>query len=151
MPVVLVITAAMVGYFGLRRTRLGVHIYAVGGNAEAAGLAGVNVALTTISVYALSGFCAGMGGLITASRLMGGYPSAGTRNELFFSIAAAVGGGVSFFGGVGSGLGALVRSPAHTNRIQWDDFVERTQFLAAAGYRPHHPPWRYRRHLPPTF
>jgi ribose transport system permease protein len=49
-----------------------------------------------------------MGGLITASRLMVGYPSAGTGNELFFSIAAAVVGGVSLFGGVGSVLGAML-------------------------------------------
>jgi ribose transport system permease protein len=108
MPVVLVTVAAIVGYLVLQRTRLGVHIYAVGGNVEAAGLAGVNVALTTISVYAISGFCAGMGGLITTSRLMVGYPSAGTGNELFFSIAAAVVGGVSLFGGVGSVLGAML-------------------------------------------
>ncbi len=108
MPVVLVATAAVIGHLVLRRTRLGVHIYAVGGNAEAAGLAGVNVALTTLSVYALSGFCAGMGGLITTSRLMVGYPSAGTGNELFFSIAAAVVGGVSLFGGVGTVLGAML-------------------------------------------
>ncbi|MEY2604953.1 MAG: ribose transport system permease protein [Verrucomicrobiota bacterium] len=108
MPVVLVTIAALIGYLVLRRTRLGVHIYAVGGNAEAAGLAGVNVALTTISVYAISGFCAGMGGLITTSRLMVGYPSAGSGNELFFSIAAAVVGGVSLFGGVGSVLGAML-------------------------------------------
>ena len=109
MPVVLVtLAAALIGYLALQRTRLGVHIYAVGGNVEAAGLAGVNVALTTISVYAISGFCAGMGGLITTSRLMVGYPSAGTGNELFFSIAAAVVGGVSLFGGVGSVLGAML-------------------------------------------
>ncbi len=108
MPVVLVTIAAFIGYLVLRRTRLGVHIYAVGGNAEAAGLAGVNVAFTTISVYAISGFCAGMGGLITTSRLMVGYPSAGSGNELFFSIAAAVVGGVSLFGGVGSVLGAML-------------------------------------------
>jgi ribose transport system permease protein len=108
MPVVLVTVAAFIGYFVLQRTRLGVHIYAAGGNAEAAELAGVNVGLTTISVYAISGLCAGMGGLITASRLMVGYPSAGTGNELFFSIAAAVVGGVSLFGGVGSVLGAML-------------------------------------------
>jgi ribose transport system permease protein len=108
MPVVLVTIAAVVAYLVLRRTRLGVHIYAAGGNVEAARLAGVNVALTTISVYAISGFCAGMGGLITTSRLMVGYPSAGTGNELFFSIAAAVVGGVSLFGGVGSVLGAML-------------------------------------------
>jgi ribose transport system permease protein len=108
MPVVLVTITAVVAYLVLRRTRLGVHIYAAGGNVEAARLAGVNVALTTISVYAISGFCAGMGGLITTSRLMVGYPSAGTGNELFFSIAAAVVGGVSLFGGVGSVLGAML-------------------------------------------
>ena len=108
MPVVLVTVAALIGYLTLQRTRLGVHIYAVGGNVEAARLAGVDVARTTISVYAISGFCAGMGGLITTSRLMVGYPSAGTGNELFFSIAAAVVGGVSLFGGVGSVLGAML-------------------------------------------
>ena len=108
MPVVLVTVAAIIGYLVLRRTRLGVHIYSVGGNVEAARLAGVNVALTTISVYAISGLCAGMGGLITTSRLMVGYPAAGTGNELFFSIAAAVVGGVSLFGGVGSVLGAML-------------------------------------------
>src|SRR5258708_39407988 len=62
MPVVLVITAAMVGYFVLRRTRLGIHIYAVGGNAEAAGLAGVNSWLTPLSRSALSGLPAWVGG-----------------------------------------------------------------------------------------
>src|ERR1700730_18092935 len=108
MPVVLVTVAALIGYLTLQRTRLGVHIYAVGGNVEAARLAGADVARTTISVYAISGFCAGMGGLITTSRLMVGYPSTGTGNELFFSIAAAVVGGVSLFGGVGSVLGAML-------------------------------------------
>src|SRR5208283_4911203 len=100
--------------------------------------AGVNVALTTISVYAISGFCAGMGGLITTSRLMVGYPSAGTGNELFFSIAAAVVGGVSLFGGVGSVLGAMLGA-LHCHYLERDDFVERPEFLAAAGDWIDHP------------
>lgn len=107
MPVVLVLIAAVVFAFVLRRTSTGVHIYAVGGNKETSRLAGVGIARTTILVYAVSGLCAAFGGVITASRLMVGYPTAGSGNELFFSIAAAVVGGVSLFGGIGSIPGAF--------------------------------------------
>jgi len=106
-PVVMIIVAAIIANIVLRRTRLGVHIYAVGGNVESARLAGINVAITRVSVYAISGLCAAFGGIITTSRLMVGYPSAGTGNELFYSIASAVVGGVSLFGGIGSILGAM--------------------------------------------
>ena len=92
----------------LRYTPLGVQIYATGGNPEASRLAGVNIARMIITVYAVSGFCAALGGMIVASRLMVGYPSAGSGNELFFSIASAVVGGVSLFGGIGSIPGALL-------------------------------------------
>ena len=85
-----------------------VHIYAVGGNAETSRLAGIRISRTILGVYAISGFCAAMGGLIITSRLMVGYPSAGSGNELFYSIAAAVVGGVSLFGGLGSIPGALL-------------------------------------------
>jgi len=108
MPVVLVFVAAILLTVVLRLTATGVHIYAVGGNQEASRLAGVNIARTTVLVYAISGFCASIGGLIITSRLMVGYPSAGSGNELFFSIAAAVVGGVSLFGGIGSIPGALL-------------------------------------------
>jgi len=107
-PVVLVIIAAVVAGVFLRMTRLGVHIYALGGNRAAARLAGVDVARTTLFVYAVSGFCGGMGGLIATSRLMVGFPATGSGNELFYSIAAAVVGGVSLFGGVGTVLGAMI-------------------------------------------
>lgn len=107
MPVVLVLIAAVVFTFVLRRTSTGVHIYAVGGNKETSRLAGVGIARTTILVYAISGLCAAFGGVIVASRLMVGYPTAGSGNELFFSIAAAVVGGVSLFGGIGSIPGAF--------------------------------------------
>ncbi len=107
-PVVLVTSLAVAAGFFLRMTRLGVHIYALGGNRAAARLAGVNVARTTLFVYGASGFCAGMGGLIATSRLMVGFPATGTGNELFYSIAAAVVGGVSLFGGAGTILGAMI-------------------------------------------
>lgn len=108
MPIFLVIVAAVILTIILRYTPLGTQIYAVGGNVEASRLAGVNIGRIILTVYAVSGICAAMGGLITASRLMVGYPSAGSGNELFFSIAAAVVGGVSLFGGVGSIPGALL-------------------------------------------
>ncbi|NEC92890.1 ABC transporter permease, partial [Streptomyces sp. SID12501] len=92
----------------LRLTTTGVHIYAVGGNRETSRLSGIPIGRVTMLVYALSGLCAGMGGLIVTSRLMVGYPSAGSGNELFYSIAAAVVGGVSLFGGIGSLPGALL-------------------------------------------
>lgn len=108
MPVILVIVAAIIFGFVLRFTATGVHIYAVGGNAETSRLAGVNSGRVILLAYALSGLCAAMGGLIVTSRLMVGYPSAGSGNELFYSIAAAVVGGVSLFGGIGSISGALL-------------------------------------------
>lgn len=108
MPVFLVIVAAILLTIVLRLTPLGVQIYATGGNAETSRLAGVNIGRTIITVYVVSGVCAAIGGLITASRLMVGYPSAGSGNELFFSIASAVVGGVSLFGGIGSVPGALL-------------------------------------------
>jgi ribose transport system permease protein len=92
----------------LRRTVLGTHIFAVGGNADAARLSGDSTSGVIVLVYAISGLCAGCGGLIYASRLMTGYPTAGRGDELFFSIAGAVVGGVSLFGGIGSVLGAMI-------------------------------------------
>ena len=108
MPVVLVVVFAIVFTVLLRLTPTGVHIYAVGGNRETSRLSGIPIGRVTMLVYALSGLCAGMGGLIVTSRLMVGYPSAGSGNELFYSIAAAVVGGVSLFGGIGSLPGALL-------------------------------------------
>jgi ribose transport system permease protein len=107
-PVLLLIVAALIAAMFLRFTRPGVHLYALGGNKAAARLAGVNVPAITILAYGVSGFCAGMGGLIATSRLMVGFPATGTGNELFYSIAAAVVGGISLFGGVGTVLGAMI-------------------------------------------
>ncbi|HAM44977.1 MAG TPA: ABC transporter permease [Propionibacteriaceae bacterium] len=107
-PVLLLAVATVVFMVVLKQTPSGVHIYAVGGNVDASRLAGINIGRKILMVYAISGVCAGVGGIITTSRLMVGYPTAGSGNEQFYSIASAVVGGVSLFGGVGTILGALL-------------------------------------------
>jgi ribose transport system permease protein len=106
-PVILVIIAAIVSSILLKNTVLGTHIYALGGNKLAARLSGINVMRTTVFVYAFSGFLAGVAGVVATSRLNVGYPQTGTGNQLFYSIAAAVVGGVSLFGGIGTVRGAI--------------------------------------------
>ena len=99
--VVVVVIAAFV----LRRTVFGRYVYAVGSNPESARLAGVPVTAVLVSVYAISGFLAGVGGVLFASRLNAGIPTAGTGYELN-AIAACVIGGASLFGAKGGAFGA---------------------------------------------
>jgi D-xylose transport system permease protein len=98
--------------FTLNRTRFGRYIYAVGGNAEAARRAGINVDRIRIAAFAICSFMAAVGGLVLASRLRSVDTGAGGGEILLYSIAAAVIGGTSLFGGVGhvksAILGALV-------------------------------------------
>jgi D-xylose transport system permease protein len=98
--------------FVLGRTRFGRYVYAVGGNAEAARRAGINVDRIRIYVFAICSFMAAVGGLVLASRLRSVDTNAGGGSILLYSIAAAVIGGTSLFGGVGhiksAILGALV-------------------------------------------
>jgi ribose transport system permease protein len=104
----LLIVAAVVVFavsFLLKRTVFGRYIYAVGSNPESARLAGVPVRSVIIAVYTISGLLAGLGGILLASRLGAGIPTAGTGYELF-AIAACVIGGASLFGAKGSALGA---------------------------------------------
>jgi ribose transport system permease protein len=108
-PVVVMVIVYLVAWFILERTRYGRHIYAVGGNAEAARLAGINVKLVTTSVYVLSGACAGLAGVIFSARVVSAQPTAGTGYELD-AIAAVVLGGTSLVGGRGRILGTLVGS-----------------------------------------
>ena len=107
-PVIALLIAVVIAVIFLRRTVTGTHIYAVGGNADAARLSGISIPRITLLVYSISGLCAACGGLIYGSRLMTGYPTAGRGDELFFSIAGAVVGGVSLFGGTGSVIGAMI-------------------------------------------
>jgi len=90
----------------LMRTPFGRHVYATGGNPEAAWLAGIRVNRVLLAVYALCGLCAGLAGVLVASRLNAGYPKAGEFYELD-AVTAVVVGGTSLFGGRGSIWGTL--------------------------------------------
>lgn len=100
----------VLSYFGvwvfLQHTKRGRHIYALGGNPQAARVSGINVDRTLIMVYAMCGFMAGIGGLLMAGRTNSGFPNAGLGAELD-AIAAVIIGGASFFGGRGTVLGVL--------------------------------------------
>ena len=91
----------------LARTVFGAEVYAVGGNREAARLAGIPVNRTLTLCYVLSGALAGLGGVVLAGRLDSAQPIAATGLELN-AIAAVVIGGASLFGGKGSMLGTLL-------------------------------------------
>jgi D-xylose transport system permease protein len=111
--VFLVIAGAyMLWSFVLTRTRFGRHVYAVGGNAEAARRAGINVDNVRIACFAICSMMAALGGIVLASRLRSVDTNAGGGQILLYSIAAAVIGGTSLFGGRGNMksaiLGALV-------------------------------------------
>jgi D-xylose transport system permease protein len=94
--------------FVASRTRFGRHVYAVGGNPEAARRAGINVDRIRISVFMIASVMAGIGGIILASRLRSVDPGTGGGNLLLNAIAAAVIGGTSLFGGHGRVMAALV-------------------------------------------
>lgn len=96
--------------FLAKRTTFGRHVYAVGGNAEAARRAGINVARIRIIVFTISGVMAGVGGLVLAARLQSVNLQVGGGTLLLDSISAAVIGGVSLFGGRGEVRGALLGS-----------------------------------------
>jgi ribose/xylose/arabinose/galactoside ABC-type transport system permease subunit len=91
----------------LSRTVFGAEVYAVGGNKDAARLAGIPVNRTLAIVYIISGSMAGLGGVILAGRLDSAQPIAAVGLELN-AIAAVVIGGASLFGGKGSMLGTLL-------------------------------------------
>jgi D-xylose transport system permease protein len=84
-----------------RRTTFGRHVYAVGGNPEAARRAGINVARIRITVFAISGMMAGVGGIVLAANVRSVQPDQGGGTLLLDAIAAAVIGGTSLFGGRG--------------------------------------------------
>jgi ribose/xylose/arabinose/galactoside ABC-type transport system permease subunit len=105
-PVLLMLLVFAAGWFVLRRMKFGRHVYAVGGNREAAFLAGVNIKRTMLLVYILNGLLVGLAGLVLASRLGAGVPNAGLQYELDV-IAAVVVGGTSLMGGRGSVIGTF--------------------------------------------
>jgi ribose transport system permease protein len=103
---ILVLVCAVALWFFLDRTSMGRHIFAIGGNPQAARVSGINVDKVLIVVYMICGFFAGLSGLLLAGRTDSGFPNAGIGDELD-AIAAVIIGGASFFGGRGTVLGVL--------------------------------------------
>lgn len=91
----------------LYRTKLGRHIYAVGGNREAARFSGINIARVEIVVYTVIGFLSAVTGIVLCGRMYSGQPTIGNGFE-FDAIAAVVLGGTSFTGGVGTIGGTII-------------------------------------------
>jgi D-xylose transport system permease protein len=105
----LLLIVFLVGWtYVARRTTFGRHVYAVGGNAEAARRAGINIRRIRILVFMISGAMAGMGGIVLAGRLSSVDLNAGGGTLLLDAIAAAVIGGTSLFGGRGEVRSALL-------------------------------------------
>jgi ribose/xylose/arabinose/galactoside ABC-type transport system permease subunit len=97
----------IISAFILTKTVFGRRVYAVGGNEVAAKVSGVGVPRIKISVYSISGFLAGIAGLLLASRIVSGNPTAGNSYELD-AIAAVIIGGVSMTGGSGKWFGTVI-------------------------------------------
>jgi ribose transport system permease protein len=108
-PWLVIVALAIIAicWFVLRKTVLGVHIYAVGGNPSASRLTGINVPGVLTFVYAMSGLMSGLGGVMTASRLYSASGLLGNGYELD-AIAAVILGGTSPNGGIGSVGGTLI-------------------------------------------
>jgi ribose/xylose/arabinose/galactoside ABC-type transport system permease subunit len=105
-PVAVMAAVFALSWLLLMRTPFGRHVYATGGNREAAWLSGIRVDRVLLAVYGLSGLSAGLAGVLVASRLNAGYPKAGEFYELD-AVTAVVVGGTSLFGGRGSIWGTL--------------------------------------------
>ncbi|WP_033291691.1 sugar ABC transporter permease [Amycolatopsis jejuensis] len=130
-PIVLVLLVA--GTYVLNRTRYGRHLYAVGGNKEAARRAGINVPKLRTSVFVICSSFAAIGAIVYSSKIGAVNPQAGGLNTLLFAVGAAVIGGTSLFGGKGriidaviggavlaivnNGLGLLQQKPAVVNIV----------------------------------
>ena len=106
-PVLIAFAIGAIMTFLATRTRFGRYVYAAGGNPEAAVLAGINTKLLTVKVFALMGFLVGVSAIISSARLDAATNALGQLNELYV-IAAAVIGGTSLAGGLGTIYGAIL-------------------------------------------
>jgi ribose/xylose/arabinose/galactoside ABC-type transport system permease subunit len=106
-PTILMILVYVSAYIVLKCTRFGRYVYAVGGNKEAARLAGIETNAVIMKVYCLCGVLAALSGMVLSSRMNSGQPNAGLMYELDV-IAAVVVGGTSLFGGRGSIVGTFL-------------------------------------------
>jgi D-xylose transport system permease protein len=106
-PVVILAAVTLAMTVVARRHRFGRHVYAVGGNPESADLAGIDTRWVTIKIFALMGLLCGLAAIVISARLNAGASATGTMTELNV-IAAAVIGGTSLAGGIGTIYGAVI-------------------------------------------
>lgn len=106
-PVLITILTTVILWTVLHKTRFGRYTFAIGSNAEAARLAGININRHLVKVYTLSGFLAALDGMLILSRFVTASPLTGTNDELS-AISATVIGGISLFGGRGNIIGSVV-------------------------------------------
>lgn len=106
-PVLILIGVGIVMTFLMTRTRFGRYVFAIGGNPEAAELAGINTRWMTVKIFALMGFLTGLSSVVASARLNSATNALGTLDELYV-IASAVIGGTSLGGGIGTIYGAII-------------------------------------------
>lgn len=106
-PTLILLAVYGVAFVALKYTKLGRIAYGLGGNQETIRLSGISVRKSRLTIYTISGFTAALAGIVIASRLSSGEPTVGDGVELD-AIAAAVLGGTSIFGGVGTIWGTLI-------------------------------------------
>lgn len=106
-PVWIAAVVVLIAVFITQKTKLGRYIYAIGGNEQAAKLSGINIKKVKLTVYAMAGALAALGGVIVTARLDSAQPNAGISYELD-AIAAVVIGGTSLSGGKGSVWGTVM-------------------------------------------
>jgi D-xylose transport system permease protein len=138
MPVVIVLIGVLLIAltFVLSRTSYGRHVYAVGGNAEAARRAGINVGRIRISVFVICSTMAAVGGIVAASRAASVDPNTGGSRVLLYAVAAAVIGGTSLFGGKGRVLDAVLGGAVIAvidNGMGLMNFSSGVKFVATGG------------------
>lgn len=145
LPIVLIIIAALIGIYTFitKNTVAGRHIYALGGNAKAAELSGVNTKRIMFWVYTNMGLLSALAGIVFAGRLNSASPTAGEGFELD-AIAACFIGGASATGGIGTVMGAIIGAfimGILNNGMSimgvetfWQDVIKGLVLLAALGF-----------------
>ena len=106
-PVLILLAVGLVMTFVMNKTKFGRAVYAIGGNPEAASLAGIDTKKMTVKIFALMGFLAGLSAVVASARLNSATNALGELDELYV-IAAAVIGGTSLAGGIGTIFGAIL-------------------------------------------
>ncbi len=106
-PVLILVSVGILMTILMTRTRFGRYVFAIGGNPEAAALAGINTKWMTLKIFALMGMLAGLAGVVASARLNSATNALGVFDELYV-IAAAVIGGTSLAGGIGTIYGAIL-------------------------------------------